>query len=138
MVLPANAPQVSIIDSGSTNRPGVTITVDQAGNAVVELRGSQPQSAKLSEQLCEQLMRDVKAAGTLSTLPVQHCMKSASFGSSLYVEFNGDRSPDVSCSPQPDPRSAALHKDASDILQAVRNQLHLPMLRTARPVRPIP
>ena len=137
MVLPANSRKISVIDSGSTNRPGVTITVDQAGNAVVELRGSEPQSTKLSEQLCQQLMRDVEAAGTLSALPVQHCMKSASFGSRLYVEFNGDRSPDVSCSPQPDPRSAALHKDASDILQAVRSQLHLPMLRTVRPVKPI-
>lgn len=128
---------MSIIDSGSTNRPGVTITLDEAGNATAELRGSQPQSTKVSPQVCQQLLRDIKAAGALSGLPEQHCMKSVSFGSRLFVEFKGDRSPDISCSPQSDPRSAALQKDANQILQAVRTQLHLPMFRTARPVRPI-
>ena len=126
-----------MIDSGSTNRAGATIRVDETGNATVEQRGSEPQSTKLDAQLCEQLMRDVKAAGPLSALPPQHCPKSVSFGSRLYVEFNGDRSPDISCSPQKDPRSAALQKDANEVLATVRKQLGLSRFGPVRPVRPV-
>src|ERR1700685_3898908 len=136
MLLPAGSPQVSVIDSGSTKRPGLTVTVDPAGNANVEQRNSQSQSIKLSAQLCEQLVNDAKAAGTLSALPEKHCPKSVSFGSSLYVEFNGDRSPDISCSPQSDPRSAALQKDANEVLETVRKQLGISRLRPVRPVKP--
>jgi hypothetical protein len=128
-------PQVSVIDSGSTNRAGVTVTIDPEGNATIEQRGAQPQSAKLDPQLCQQLLKDVKAAVALRALPEQHCPKSASFGSSLYVELNGDRSPDISCSPQQDPRSAALQKDANEILQAVRKQVQL-RTRPARAASP--
>jgi len=113
------------------------VTLDQAGNATVEQRGNQPQTTKLSTQLCEQLMRDVEAAGRLSALPEQHCPKSVSFGSSLYVESNGERSPDLSCSPQRDSRAAALQKDANEILEAVRKQLNLSRFRPVRPVRPL-
>jgi hypothetical protein len=135
MLLQSETPQAVIIDSGSTNRRGVTITVDEAGNATVQQRGAEPQSMQLSEQVSKQLMRDIKAAGTLSALPPKHCMKSASFGSSLYVEFNGDRSPDLSCSPQPDSRAAALQKDANEVLQTVRQQLGLGRVQPVRPIR---
>ncbi len=137
MSLPASSSQVSVIDSGSTNRAGATITVDETGNATVEQRGGEPQSAKLDTQLCQQLMRDVKAAGPLNALPPQHCPKSVSFGSSLFVEFNGDRTPDISCTPQKDPRAAALQKDANEILTTVRKQLGLSPFGRVRPVRPV-
>jgi hypothetical protein len=137
MLLPANSPQVSVIDSGSTNRAGATITIDEVGNATVEQRGSEPQSTKLAAELCQRFIRDVKAAGPLSALPPQHCPKSVSFGSSLYVAFNGDRSPDISCSPQKDPRSAALQKDANEILATVRKQLGISRFGPVRPVRPL-
>jgi hypothetical protein len=136
LLMTAGSQQVSVIDSGSTNRLGVTVRVDQAGNATVEQRGNPAQSTQVSAELCEQLMRDVKAAGTLSALPPQHCPKSVSFGSRLYVEFNGDRSPDISCSPQAYPRAAALQKDANEILATVRKQLGLSRFRPVRPVRP--
>lgn len=131
MVVNSATPQALIIDSGSTNRAGVTVTVNAAGNATVEQRGAQPQNINLSPQLCEQLMRDIKSAGTLSALPPKHCMKSVSFGSSLYVEMAGDRSPDLSCPEQQDTRAAALQKDAHDVLQAVQK---LGVMRV-RPVR---
>lgn len=137
MALPAASSQISIIDSGSTNRPGLTVTVDQSGNATVAPRNAKAQTTTLNSELCGQLMRHVKAAGTLSELPKQHCAKSVSFGSSLYVEFNGDRSPDISCSPQSDPRADALQKDANNILDAVRKQLGISRFGPARPVKPI-
>jgi hypothetical protein len=136
MFLEAETPQAVIIDSGSTNRRGMTINVDESGNATVQQRGLGPQSIQLSEQLSKQLMRDIKAAGALSALPPRRCMKSVSFGSSLHVEFNGDRSPDLSCSPQSDPRAAALQKDANDVLQAVRQKLGVGLAGPVRPVRP--
>jgi hypothetical protein len=45
-------------------------------------------------------------------------MKSVSFGSSLYVEFNGLRSPDLSCEGQQDARAEALQKSAREMLRA--------------------
>jgi len=137
MALPAASPRISIIDSGSTNRPGLTVTVDQTGNATVEPRNAQAQTTTLAAELSNQLMSDVKAAGTLSALPAQHCPKSVSFGSRLYLEFNGDRSPDLSCSPQSDPRAAALQKDANTILDTVRKQLGISRLRPVRPIKPV-
>ena len=105
------------------------ITFDHDGHATVEQRNSEARHVKLREHLCNQFMRDLKAAGPLSALPARHCMKSASFGSRLFIEFNGERSPDLSCPGQQDPRSDALQKDAQQILQAVQEAAGSPALR---------
>ncbi len=120
MLLSANGPQATIEDTGSTNRPGLRVTVDRDGHATVEQRNGEIQHVKLQEHLCNQFMRDLKDVGSLSALPARHCIKSVSFGSSLFVEANGDKSPDLSCHPQQDPRIDALEKDAQQILQASR------------------
>jgi hypothetical protein len=135
MLLQSETSQAVIIDSGSTNRPGVTINVDESGNATVQQRAAEPHNMQVDPQLAKQLMADIKAAGKLSELPPQHCMKSTSFGSSLYVEFSGDRSPDLNCSPQRDTRAAALQRDGNDLLQAARQQLGIGRVRPLRPVR---
>jgi hypothetical protein len=44
-------------------------------------------------------------------------MKSVSFGKSIFVEYKGVRTPDLSCR-QSDLRAAALKKDAEEILAA--------------------
>jgi hypothetical protein len=44
-------------------------------------------------------------------------MKSVSFGKSIFIEYKGVRTPDLSCQ-QSDPRAAALKKDAAEILSA--------------------
>ena len=136
-LMQASAPQALVIDSGSTNRPGITITVEESGNATAQPRNGEAKTLTLDPQLCQALMKDIKAAGTLSALPEHHCPKSVSFGSSLFVEFNGDRSPDLSCNNPPDERAAALQKDANGILQAVRAQLGPMRMRPVRPVKPI-
>jgi hypothetical protein len=110
--------QVTIIDTGSTNVPGMNVTLDSAGNgALVERRGGAKQKVALTQEMCNHLLEDLKAAGPLNELPVKHCMKSVSFGKSLFIEYNGVRSPDLSCQ-QSDPRSAALRTDAAEILNA--------------------
>lgn len=120
MLLFGNGPQATIRDTGSTNRPGLRVTFDGSGHATVEQRNGEIQQIKLDEQLCNQFMRDLKDAAPLSTLPARHCAKSVSFGSSLFIEANGDKSPDLSCSPQADPKTDALRKDAQRILQEAR------------------
>lgn len=120
MLLSANGPQATIEDTGSTNRPGLRVTFDHDGHATVEQRNGETQHVKLREHLCDQFMRHLKEAGPLSALPARHCIKSVSFGSSLFVEANGEKSPDLSCQPQQDPRIDALEKDAQQILQAAR------------------
>ena len=110
--------QATIIDTGSTNRPGLSVTLDEHGSqATVERRGGSKQVVKLAKDVCDRFMRDLKAAGPLDELPKTHCMKSVSFGSALYIEYNGVRSADLSC-PQHDPRAVALKNDAAEILAA--------------------
>jgi hypothetical protein len=136
-LMPGSAPQALVIDSGSTNRPGMTITVDVTGSATAQPRGEEPKPLTLDAQLCQALMKDIQAAGQLSALPAHPCPKSVSFGSRLYVEVNGDRSPDISCPNPPDARMAALQKDANAILAAVRTQIGPTRLRPVRPVKPV-
>jgi hypothetical protein len=119
MLLSAKGPQATIEDSGSTNRTGVRVTFDREGHATVERRGAEPRHVKLSERKCKQFMSDLEALGPLSAVPAHHCMKSVSFGSSLFVEFNGTRSPDLNC-PGQDSRTEALQKHADEILQEAR------------------
>ena len=118
----ARGQQATIIDSGSTNRPGMRVTLDHEGHATIESRNEPVRHLKLREHLCNQFMRDLKAAEPLDALPTRHCMKSASFGSSMYIEFNGVRSRDLSCSPQADERAAALQRDANEILEAAHKR----------------
>ena len=120
MLLSAAGPKATIIDTGSTNRPGLRLTIDTEGNAVLEPRNAEVLRTKLPEELCKQLMRDIEAAAPLNALPTVHCMKSVSFGSSLFIERDGDRSPDLNCPSQRDDRAAALQKDAKEILKAAR------------------
>jgi hypothetical protein len=117
--------QLKIIDTGSTNVPGMTITLENSGtHAMVEHRDGSKQSLNLTKEMCDRLLADLKAAGPLNELPVRHCMKSASFGSSLFIEHAGARSPDLSCL-QTDPRSEALKKDAAEML-AIAKSLNAP------------
>jgi hypothetical protein len=116
----AKGPQVTIEDTGSTNRPGLRVIVDRDGHATVEPRHGESQQVVLPEHLCERFMQHVEAAGPMNELPAVHCIKSVSFGSRTFVEFKGNRSPDLSCPASDDPRSVALRKDADEILRAAR------------------
>lgn len=122
MLLSAAGPQATIIDTGSTNRAGLRITVDAEGNAILEPRNADTVRTKLPEDLCKQLMRDIEAVEPLNALPAGRCMKSVSFGWSLFIEYKGERSPDLNCPSQAVGRAAALQKDAKEILKAAQNR----------------
>ena len=116
-VLSAGA-QVTVIDSGSTNIPGMRMTIEQSEHrAIVERKDGTKQHVKLTKEISDRVVQDLEAAGPLNELPVGHCMKSVSFGKSIFIEYKGVRTPDLSCQ-QGDPRVAALKKDAEEILSA--------------------
>jgi hypothetical protein len=96
----------TIVDSGSTNRSGFRIVVDQTGAAemTVVLRGfgarqaqPEPVQRKLPQALVDSFYSSLKAAKPLASLPAEHCMKSASFGSKMTVSFGGEETPDLNC-----------------------------------------
>ena len=112
-----------IVNSGSTNTEGFRIVVEQSGKAVYTQtpRKSDPQvksrSLDLPQALVKRLYSDLDAGKPLAELPGGHCMKSASFGSSLTIEFAGEKTPDLSCPDQGNPRLQALIQDASEIVK---------------------
>ncbi len=110
--------QVTIENTGSTNMPGVKLVVSPAGTAEVQPRDAEPRKANVDQHLCDQLFQDLKSISSLSALPRTHCVKSVSFGSSLFVEFNGERSPDLNCPAAPNSKVALLQKDAQALMDA--------------------
>ena len=114
------AQQATIEDTGSTNIPGMKLTVNSAGLAEVRQRGAAAQKLNIEPQIANRLFEDLKAIGSLNALPRTHCMKSVSFGSSLYVQFNGEQSPDLNCPTTPDSKLAMLQKDVRELMRVAR------------------
>ena len=115
--------QATIIDTGSTNRPDLQITIDANGNARAESRGVEPHAVELNSRLCRRFLSSLQSAAPLSALPAAHCMKSASFGSRLFIEYNGERTPDLSCPVQSDPKVDDLKKQATEIMATAKAAL---------------
>ncbi len=110
---------MTVIETASTNRPETRVTIGRQAKAMVRVSGTRSSTIPLGTEERKRIWKAVSDAEPLENLPVSHCMKSASFGSSLFVEIDGQRSPDLSCANQADPRAAALHAEARGILQAV-------------------
>ncbi len=115
------APEAAIIDSGSTNIPGMTVSMPAKGHVLVEhARGGPKAHMNLNAELKTRFMKDLEAAAPVDQLAVRHCAKSASFGTRVYVEYKGVRSPDISCPGQTDPKVDALHTDVEEIMAEAR------------------
>ncbi|HEV3091580.1 MAG TPA: hypothetical protein VGX91_09110 [Candidatus Cybelea sp.] len=111
-----------IVDSGSTNTLGYRIEVSADGAASISMQGrsttASPGPAKaftVSADTVKKFFADLAAArsGNVATVP---CMKSASFGTTLHVTWQGWTSPDLSCPPK-DQLGTALVAD----VDAIRN-----------------
>jgi hypothetical protein len=94
-----------IINTGSTNTTGYSVFVSLSGNASWVLgSGIHDHDGKqffitrgtVSHALADKLFHDLKDAQPLSKLPGGHGVKSISFGTSLYIEYQGQRTPDLS------------------------------------------
>lgn len=94
-----------IVNSGSTNAYGYSIHVSSDGHATVTLQerggaaASTPKPFTVSAATTARFFSDLAAArkGNAVTVP---CMKSASFGSSLHITWQGWTSPDLTCPPK--------------------------------------
>lgn len=124
-VAAAEPDTATIIVSGSTNRPGFRIVVDQSGGAELtsttrKLSTSQEQSKPIRRMLAratvERFQADLNAAKPLTSLPEVHCMKSASFGSTLTVAFSGEQTPDLRCGDGGNVPMRNLIRDANEII----------------------
>jgi hypothetical protein len=110
-----------IVNSGSTNTMGYSIQVSSDGKASVTMqnRGSSASAAKaftVSAETSKRFFADLASArkGNVATVP---CMKSASFGTSTHISWQGWVSPDLSCPPK-DSLGEALVQDIDAIRQA--------------------
>lgn len=115
--------QVVITNTGSTNTVGMSVTMPEKGRtAMAESRDTKVKMSVAAE-LHKQFMKDLEAAMPLDQLPVRHCAKSVSFGTSTFVTYKGVRSPDLSCGGQEDPRVVALQKDVEAIMAQAKTKL---------------
>ena len=111
-----------IVNSGSTNSYGYRIEVSPDGKASVSMqeRGGAavgtPKPFAVEASTATKFFADLAAArkGNVQTVP---CMKSASFGSSTHVLWQGWTSPDLTCPPK-DSLGDALVTDVEAIRKA--------------------
>ncbi len=85
-----------LVNSGSTNFNGYQIAVLPDGSATMNVGGATSAGFVARPQV-RWLFLKLEQAAPLASLHTEHCMKSASFGSSTYVVYSGSQSPDLSC-----------------------------------------
>jgi hypothetical protein len=122
---------VRIVNSGSTNTLGFTLTLAQNGTATLEQNGTTEQK-QLSEAMVANLFATLRASGPLDALPETRCMKSASFGTTTRIVFGGEVSPDISC-PSPNTLVRELAKKATAVLDAAGARVVPRRTLTGRP-----
>src|SRR5689334_15359332 len=94
MTLLSESDTATIIDSGSTNRAGFHIDVKRSGLAeMISGESGKPIQRHLPSSVTQRFYADLEAAKPISSLPVIHCMKSASFGSSLTIAIGNEQTP---------------------------------------------
>jgi len=137
--LPVPRGAAVILNTGSTNTQGYRIVVQTSGYAEY-INGSHRAIASVPASLAAQFFKDAQDAMPLTARGSSDCMKSASFGSSLFVWWKGSRSGDLSCG-----LSSKLSSDALQIAQALgmSTGLRTPLVRpipmlTNEPRRPLP
>src|SRR5579863_3149375 len=127
--LPA-ADSAVIVNSGSINTAGFRISVDASGEAQYTVTprksgpnlGEKPAAAQrhISGDLVKRFYSDLDAAKPLASLPHPHCIKSASFGTRLTIEFGDSETPDLSCGDGENAKLHALIQDADEIVALFR------------------
>jgi hypothetical protein len=133
--LPVQHDAAVILETGSTNALGYRIVVRRSG-AAEYVEGAVRRTTTLRANTTANFFADLKAAMPLSTLPAARCMKSASFGSSTFGWWRGQRSPDLQCIA--DPRATALYSDVKTIaVELGLGQRVIPPLQN-EPRRPMP
>ena len=120
--LPAETGTAVIVNSGSTNSPGFRIVVERPGTAdYTQTRGrASTVKGHIPPELAKRFFTDLEAGKPLADLPHRTCMKSASFGTTLTVEFSGETTPDLNCKSGAGPKLQSLMNDVNEIVKAVQ------------------
>jgi hypothetical protein len=115
---PVDAPVVAIItNTGSTNTAAYRVRITRSGQATLTI-GELNTTAQVPLPLARRFFNDLTAAMPLGKLPVDsRCPKSASFGSSTFVGYGSQQSPDLTCSA--DSRGRSLGDDVNAIIQGL-------------------
>jgi len=90
--------------------PAVIVNSGSNGN---ELK----QKHRVPASLVKQFYADLDAAQPLASQPHGVCAKSASFGSTLTIEFHNQKTPDLSC-PGDNAKLQSLGRDAQKIINS--------------------
>ncbi len=77
---------------------------------------------KIPAALAKKLYSDLDAAWPISSLPAPTCPKSASFGTVRTIEFDYQKTPDLSCGARENSKLRALADDAQEIVKASGRQ----------------
>src|ERR1700730_1777447 len=128
--LPVPKGAAVILNTGSTNSSGYRIVVQESGIAEYITDATRAE-VRVPASIASKFFGDLHAAAPLQNLPHVPCMKSISFGTSLFVYWDHSRSPDLSC--PSDERGKALEFDA----QTVAAALHIPNAPGAPVMRPL-
>ena len=96
MQIPVAPGEALILKSNSTNTAGYRLRVFADGWTTLQ-QGDVPSRKRVPMELVRRFFADLRAAGPLDRIAVQRCMKSASFGTTLRIVYEGKMSPDVSC-----------------------------------------
>jgi hypothetical protein len=121
---------VTITDSGSTNAPGFTLTVTPEGQASWHLEPAKnlpsplacsatDGTTALDGTLTTKLFADLDAAEPFAARQFDLCGKSASFGTTTSVAYDGETIGDVECGSMTDPLAETLTTDTGTLENAV-------------------
>jgi len=133
--LPVPKDAAVILNTGSTNAAGYRIVLQRSGDAEY-VWGARRATATVDKAIATKFFADAAHGMPLSKLLVAPCMKSASFGTSTFVWWRGQRSPDLSC--PTDWRSSHLHDDALAVAKALGiDRLQPVYLPTGEPRKPM-
>lgn len=125
-----NIETATIDNTGSTNTKGYSFTIESDGTAI----GDNLSLQIISKVIADNFFQDLHNAQPLSALPLRHGMRSVSFGTSTYVTYKGQKSPDLTFGGEGS--ADALKADVAAITQAlhVTNAPRRPLLM--RPITP--
>ena len=128
---PASPDDAVIRNSGSTNTAGYTLVIRRDGSAELQQGGTQ-QAKTLGHSQTAWLFAKLDDDAPLSSLPVGHCMRSASFGSVTRITYRGETTGDVGCAT--DPATQELKRT----LAVIETQLGIATLPRFRVLRMVP
>lgn len=123
--LQPRANEALIVNSGSTNARGYRIYVQPSGRVryILSNRGNVSltegiEDGRIAKTQAAKLFHELALAMPLSKLPGGHGVKSVSFGTSTYITFRRQSSPDLTF--PANAKARALADDARSIAQALK------------------